>query len=109
MPQTDIDIDLPPTPEDTIAAAIAKGAIDGRLCSAEERAAEIAQALRSAGFQILPPDAESRRRYQEALELVRGPMPTVGFVAEILGSASPDGPEGNVWDLLDAAYAEFVE
>lgn len=50
--------------------------------------------------------SEDETGYSKALAMLRGSrIPGVAQVAEALGEASPNGPEGNIWKVLDQRYA----
>jgi hypothetical protein len=93
--------------ERTIAEAWAE--VEGHLPCYEARAEYAVGSLEEAGFEIVrkPLAADLgivSSNYVKAIALTRGPIPSVAAVAEALGDASPVGPEGNVWSLLDERY-----
>lgn len=73
----------------------------------EEHASATVEALRPigrTGFEIRGVDvvyAEDEPSYARALRLMRGPPPNAFTVWEALGDASPDGPQGNIWEMYD--------
>ena len=71
--------------------------------SGADKADYLLQLLNHEGYDIVPQQEEACG-YAKAVALTRGPIPSVAAVAEALGDASPNGPEGNVWSLLDERY-----
>lgn len=102
---------------------------DGQHCRSMARADGVWDALNRAGYEIVrkpepapavfmvsrvthedgsvterrsaPVETEDAPGYAKAVRLLRGRLPSVVELADALGGASPDGPEGNVWKLRD--------